>query len=86
MTAERDQGFEVMRALRKGEMAIFNLNHDTPGEARLVERAFDLGACALTKGGCTVNGSRPSEREQDLAREHHAPPPGVRRPHHMQPS
>jgi IS6 family transposase len=40
-------GFEVMRALRKGHAAIFNLTHDICGEARIVERAFGLGASAL---------------------------------------
>ncbi|MGZ8996695.1 MAG: hypothetical protein ACXW3P_09430 [Rhodospirillales bacterium] len=27
----------------------FNITRDIHGEARLVERAFDLGACALTE-------------------------------------
>jgi transposase, IS6 family len=43
------KGFEVMRALRKGQAAIFNLTRDMVGEARLVERAFGLGARALTE-------------------------------------
>src|SRR5271155_1830972 len=43
------KGFEVMRALRKGQAAIFNLTRDIVGEARLVERAFGLGPCALTE-------------------------------------
>jgi hypothetical protein len=38
-----------MRALRKGQAAIFNLTRDILGEARLVERAFGLGACALAE-------------------------------------
>jgi transposase-like protein len=42
-------GFEVMRALRKGQAAVFNLTQDIRGEARIVERAFGLGACALAK-------------------------------------
>jgi transposase-like protein len=42
-------GFEVMRALRKGQAAIFNLTQDIRGEARLVERAFGLGAGALAE-------------------------------------
>ena len=37
------KGFEVMRVLRKGQAAIFNLTRDIVGEARLVERAFGLG-------------------------------------------
>ena len=40
-------GFEVMRALRKGQAAIFNLTQDIRGEARIVERAFGIGAGAL---------------------------------------
>ena len=43
------KGFEVMRALRKGQAAIFNLTRDIFGEARLIERAFSLGACARTE-------------------------------------
>jgi transposase, IS6 family len=43
------KGFEVMRALRKGQAAIFNLTRDIVGEARPVERAFGLGSCALTE-------------------------------------
>jgi IS6 family transposase len=46
---ETIKGFEVMRALRKGQAAIFNLTGDILGEARLVERAFGLGACTLTE-------------------------------------
>ena len=38
-----------MRALRKGQAAIFNITYDIRGEARLVERAFRLGACALAE-------------------------------------
>jgi transposase-like protein len=32
-------GFEMMRAFRKGQAATFNPTHDNRGEARLVERA-----------------------------------------------
>ncbi len=42
-------GFEVMRALRKGQAAIFNLTQDIRGEARLVERALGIGASALAE-------------------------------------
>ena len=38
-----------MRALRKGQAAIFNITRDIRGEARIVERAFGLGACALAE-------------------------------------
>ena len=42
-------GFEVMRALRKGQAAIFNLTRDICGEARIVERAFGIGPSALSE-------------------------------------
>jgi IS6 family transposase len=42
-------GFEMMRALRKGEAAIFNLTQDIRSEARIVERAFRIGASALAE-------------------------------------
>ena len=41
------KGFEVMRALRKGQAGI--LQGGIVGEARIVERAFGLGPCALTE-------------------------------------
>ena len=43
------KGFEVMRALRKGQAAIFNLTTDIRGEARIVGRAFGIGPSALTE-------------------------------------
>lgn len=43
------KGFEVMRALRKGQAAIFNLTGDIHEEARIVERAFEIGPSALTE-------------------------------------
>lgn len=43
------KGFEVMRALRKGQAAIFNLTRNIRGEARIVERAFGIGASALAE-------------------------------------
>jgi IS6 family transposase len=42
-------GFDVMRALRKGQAAIFNLTRDIRGEARIIERAFGLGPSALAE-------------------------------------
>ena len=42
-------GFEVMRALRKGQAAVFNLSQDIRGEARIVERAFGVGISALAE-------------------------------------
>ena len=41
------KGFEVMRALRKGHAAMFSLQGGLIGEARIVERAFGIGPCAL---------------------------------------
>lgn len=41
------KGFEVMRALRKGQAGTFNITRDICGEAQLVERAFGIGASAL---------------------------------------
>jgi IS6 family transposase len=43
------KGFEVMRALRKGQAGAFNLTHDICGEARIVERAFGLGPSPLAE-------------------------------------
>ncbi|OBZ95544.1 transposase [Pararhizobium polonicum] len=43
------KGFKVMRALRKGRAAIFNLTGDIRGEARIVERAFGIEPSALTE-------------------------------------
>lgn len=41
--------FEVMRALSKGQTGIFNFSNYVLGEARIVERAFGLGQCALAE-------------------------------------
>jgi hypothetical protein len=43
------KGFEVMRAPRKGQAAMFNQTRDRRGEARIIERAFGLGACILSE-------------------------------------
>ncbi len=43
------RGFEVMRALCKGQAAIFNLAQNIHGEARLVERAFGIETSALAE-------------------------------------
>ena len=43
------KGFEVMRVLRKDQAGIFALQGGIVGEVRIVERAFDLGPCALTE-------------------------------------
>jgi IS6 family transposase len=42
-------GFEVMRALRKGQAAIFNLTRDIRGEARIVEPAFGIHPLRLRR-------------------------------------
>lgn len=42
-------GFEVMRALRKGQASACNVTRDIRGEARIVERASGLGAHALAE-------------------------------------
>ena len=47
-------GFEVMRALRKGQAAIFNLTQDIRGEARIVERAFGIGASMLAEAVAVI--------------------------------
>lgn len=43
------KGFEMMWALRKGQASAFNITGDIHGEARIVERAFGLGASALAE-------------------------------------
>ena len=43
------KGFEVMRALRKGQARMFAIQGGIVGEARIVERAFGIGPCALTE-------------------------------------
>ena len=50
------RGFEVMRALRKGQAAIFNLTRDICGEARIVERAFGIGSSALAEAVALIDG------------------------------
>ena len=60
------KGFEVMRALRKSQAEIFALQGGIVGEARIVERAFGLGPCALTDGMAT--GSSGQRRNMTQAR------------------
>lgn len=43
------KGFEVMRALRKGQASAFNITRDIRGEARFIERAFGLGTSVLAE-------------------------------------
>jgi hypothetical protein len=48
-------GFGVMRALRKGQAAIFNLTQDIRGEASIVERAFGMGPGALAEAVVVIS-------------------------------
>ena len=50
------KGFEVMRALRKGQARASNVTGDICGEARIVERAFGLGTSALAEAVQLING------------------------------
>jgi transposase, IS6 family len=50
------KGFEVMRALRKGQASAFNITRDIHGEARIVERAFGLGGSILAEAVQFVSG------------------------------
>ena len=43
------KGFEVMRALRKGQAAAFSIQDGIVGETRIVERALGIGPCALSE-------------------------------------
>ena len=45
----RIKGFEVMRALRKGQARMFAIQGGIVGETRIVERAFGVGPCVLTE-------------------------------------
>ena len=51
------RGFEVMCALCKGQAAIFNLTQDIRGEARIVERAFGIGAGVLAEAVALIGES-----------------------------
>ena len=53
------KGFEVMRALRKGQAGAFALEGGIVGEAKLVERAFGVGPCALTVAVTLLQNHRP---------------------------
>ena len=55
------KGFEVMRALRKGQASAFNVSGDIRGEARIVERAFGLGASALSEVVSLLNNQLDAE-------------------------
>ncbi len=51
------KGFEVKRALRKGQAAAYNLTRDMLGEARMIERAFGVGNTALADAVAFLNQS-----------------------------
>jgi hypothetical protein len=68
------KGFEVIRALRKGQAAIFNLTRDIRGEARIVERAFGVGPASSPRL-CNSSASEWSSRRRDprATSDRHAP-------------
>lgn len=66
-----------MRTLRKGQAAIFNIIHNIRSEARLVERAFGLGACALTKAAQFVSERLESQGRQERKKGGHSAPSRV---------
>lgn len=43
------KGFEVMRALKKGQASAFQIQAGIMGEVRLVERVFGIGPDALSE-------------------------------------
>ena len=43
------KGFEVMRALKKGQASAFQYQKGIQGEVRLVERCFNLGDCSIAE-------------------------------------
>ena len=57
-------GFEVMRALRKGQAGIFALQGGIVGEVRIVERAFDLAPCALTEAVALLQAVWPMQNHE----------------------
>jgi IS6 family transposase len=62
------RGFELMRALRKGQAAAFRLTHDIRGEARIVERAFGIGASALAEAVTLIGPALQLQSAQRLRR------------------
>ena len=43
------KGFEVMRAPRKGQAAMFAIQGGIVGKTRIIERAFGVGPCVVTE-------------------------------------
>ena len=61
------KGFEVMRALRKGQAGMFALQGGIVGEARIVERAFDR-TVRSDRGGGVATGPSGQRRNMTKAR------------------
>ena len=70
------KGFEVMRALRKGQARAFALQGGIIGEARIVERAFGVGPCALTEAMALLQDHLAMRRPPVLL-DHHTPSSGL---------
>jgi hypothetical protein len=49
------KGFEVMRALRKGQARPWCLQPGIKGEVRLIERSFGIGPSAMTEAMDMLN-------------------------------
>ena len=56
-----------MHALRKEQASAFNITHDIRGEARIVERAFGLGASMLAEAAQFIS----AHLELEAARQAH---------------
>ena len=62
------KGFEVMRALRKGQAKMFALQGGIVGEARIVERAFGVGPVRPDRGHGMATGPSGQRRDMTQAR------------------
>lgn len=49
------KGFEIMRAIKKGQTRAGQLHKGVQGEIRLIERAFGIGKCALAEAIEQIN-------------------------------
>jgi hypothetical protein len=75
------KGFEVMRALRKGQAAIFNLTRDMRGEARVVERALESAPAfspRLETMNTSLSGWSSRRRDPGASCDSNAPEPRCR--------
>ena len=59
------KGFEVMRALRKGQAAAYNITRDIRGEARFIERAFGLLTCPPSPRRFSLSADSSKSRRHD---------------------